>query len=122
MATKTYLYKRADGDKTKRAQLVDASEFISSEDIPTTPNEISYNIENKPLLNFIGEILENGAKLKLENTNIPTGMDFEDYRWINFAQLEGTAVLTYDSQNSDDDELSLVGAKRGYVCIIGYEI
>lgn len=125
MATKTYLYKRSDGDKTKRAKLVDASEFIGSGEIPTTPNEITYGIEHKELLNFIGEILSDGAKLKLENTNIPTGMDFNDYRWINFAQIEGTVTesqLSYDSTHSDEDELYLRGAKRGYVCIIGYQI
>lgn len=125
MATKTYLYKRADGDNTKRAKLVDASDFVSSGEMPTIPNEISYNIEHKELLNFIGEILSNGAKLKLENTNIPTGMDFNDYRWVNFAQLEGTATesqLSYDPLHSDEDELYLRGAKRGYVCIIGYQI
>lgn len=125
MSTKTYLYKRADGDNSKRAKLVDASNFVSSGEMPTVPNEISYGIEHKELLNFIGEILSNGAKLKLENTNIPTGMDFNDYRWINFAQLEGTATereLYYDPTHSDEDELYLRGAKRGYVCIIGYQI
>lgn len=125
MATKTYLYKRADGDNSKRAKLVDASEYISNEDIPETPNEINYGIEHKPLLNFIGDILSDGAKLKLENTNIPTGMDFNDYRWLNFAQTEGTATesqLNYDPTHSDEDELYLRGAKRGHVCIIGYQI
>lgn len=125
MATKTYLYKRADGDNTKRAKLVDASDFISSGEMPPTPNEISYGVEHKPLLNFIGDILSDGAKLKLENTNIPTGMDFNDYRWLNFAQTEGTATesqLSYDPTHSDEDELYLRGAKRGYVCIIGYQI
>lgn len=125
MATKTYLYKRANGDNSKRAKLVDASDFISNENIPEVPNEINYGIEHKALLNFIGEILSDGAKLKLENTNIPTGMDFNDYRWLNFAQTEGTATesqLYYDATHSDEDELYLRGAKRGYVCIIGYQI
>lgn len=125
MATKTYLYKRANGDNSKRAKLVDASDFISNKNIPEVPNEINYGIEHKALLNFIGEILSDGAKLKLENTNIPTGMDFNDYRWLNFAQTEGTATesqLYYDATHSDEDELYLRGAKRGYVCIIGYQI
>lgn len=125
MSTKTYLYKRADGDNSKRAKLVDASEFIQSNNEPTVPNEISYGIEHKQLLNFIGEILSNGAKLKLEDTNIPTGMDFNDYRWINFAQLEGTATesqLSYDPLHSDEDELYLRGAQKGYVCLIGYQL
>lgn len=125
MATKTYLYKRADGDNSKRAKLVDASEYISNEDIPETPNEINYGIEHKPLLNFIGDILSDGAKLKLENTNIPTGMDFNNYRWLNFAQTDGTATesqLNYDPTHSNEDELYLRGAKRGHVCIIGYQI
>lgn len=125
MSTKTYLYKRADGDNTKRAKLVDASDFVQSNNEPTVPNEISYGIEHKQLVNFIGEILSNGAKLKLENTNIPTGMDFNDYRWINFAQLEGTATqsqLTYDPIHSDEDELYLRGAQKGYVCLIGYQL
>lgn len=125
MATKTYLYKRADGDNSKRAKLVDASDFVSSGEVPTVPNEISYGIEHKELLNFIGEILSNGAKLKLENTNIPTGMDFNDYRWVNFAQLEGTATesqLSYDPTHSDEDELYLRGAQKGYVCLIGYQL
>lgn len=125
MSTKTFLYKRADGDNSKRAKLVDASNFVSSGEMPTVPNEISYGIEHKQLLNFIGEILSNGAKLKLEDTNIPTGMDFSDYRWINFAQLEGTATqsqLTYDILHSDEDELYLRGAQKGYVCLIGYQL
>lgn len=125
MSVQTFLFKRADGDNTKRAQLVDASEYISSENIIEVPNEINYGIEHKPLLNFIGDILSDGAKLKLENTNIPTGMDFNDYRWLNFAQTEGTATesqLSYDPTHSDEDELYLRGAKRGYVCIIGYQI
>lgn len=125
MSVKTYLYKRANGDNTKRAKLVDASEFIGGDNQPATPNEISYGIEHKPLVNFIGEILSNGAKLKLENTNIPTGMDFSDYRWIDFAQIEGTATetqLRYDPLHSDEDELYLQDAKTGYVCIIGYQL
>lgn len=125
MSTKTYLYKRADGDNSKRAKLVDASDFVQSNNEPTIPNEISYGIEHKQLVNFIGEILTNGAKLKLEDTNIPTGMDFNDYRWINFAQLEGTATqsqLTYDALHSDEDELYLRGAQKGYVCLIGYQL
>ena len=126
MSVQTFLFKRADGDNTKRAQLVDASEFVGGEgQQQTPPNEISYGITHKPLLNFVGEILANGAKLKLENTNIPTGMDFSDYRWVNFAQLEGTATesqMSYDFLHSDEDELYLRGAKKGYVCIIGYQI
>lgn len=125
MSTKTYLYKRADGDNSKRAKLVDASDFVQSNNEPTIPNEISYGIEHKQLVNFIGEILTNGAKLKLEDTNIPTGMDFNDYRWINFAQLEGTATqsqLSCDPTHSDEDELYLRGAQKGYVCLIGYQL
>lgn len=125
MSTKTYLYKRADGDNSKRAKLVDASEFVGSSDVPTTPNEISYGIEHKPLLNFIGEVLQNGSKLKLENTNIPTGMDFSDYRFVNFAQLDGTntqSQLSYDPLHSDEDELYLRNVKKGYVSIIGYQL
>lgn len=125
MSTKTYLYKRADGDNTKRAKLVDASEFIGGDNQPTVPNEISYGIEHKQLVNFIGEILSDGAKLKLEDTNIPTGMDFSDYRWINFAQLDGAATetqLSYDPTHSDEDELYLRCSSRGYVCIIGYQL
>lgn len=126
MSVKTYLYKRADGDNTKRAKLVDASDFIGGSEVqPTAPNEISYGITPKPLLNFIGEILSNGSKLKLENTNIPTGMDFSDYRWLNFAQLEGTLTesqLYYDPLHSDEDELYLTNAQRGYVCLIGYQL
>lgn len=126
MSVKTYLYKRADGDQTKRAKLVDASEFIGGNEVqPTPPNEITYGVTSKPLLNFIGEILSNGAKLKLEDTNIPTGMDFSDYRWINFAQLEGTVTeseLYYDPVHSDEDELYLRNALKGYVCLIGYQI
>ena len=126
MSVKTYLYKRADGDNTKRGKLVDASEFVGSgENAPVTPNEITYGVTHKPLLNFIGEVLSNGEKLKLENTNIPTGMDFNDYRWVNFAQLEGTLTqsqLLYDPLHSDEDELYLRGAQRGYVCIIGYQL
>ena len=126
MSVQTFLFKRADGDKTKRAQLVDASEFVGGEEHqPTPPNEINYGVTHKPLLNFVGEILANGTKLKLENTNIPTGMDFSDYRWINFVQLEGTATesqLNYDPTHSNEDELYLRGAKKGYVCIIGYQI
>lgn len=125
MSVQTFLFKRKDGDQTKRAQLVDASEFVGSNEQDTPPNEISYGITHKPLLNFVGEILSNGAKLKLEDTNIPTGMDFGDYRWINFAQLEGTATesqLRYDPLHSDEDELYLQGAQKGYVCLIGYQI
>ena len=72
MSTKTYLYKRADTDNTKRAQLVDASEYISNEFIPEAPNDINYGVEHKPLLNFIGDILSNGAKLTITNDK----MDF----------------------------------------------
>lgn len=126
MSVQTFLFKRKDGDQTKRAQLVDASEFVGTNEQDTTPpNEISYGITHKPLLNFVGEILNNGAKLKLEDTNIPTGMDFNDYRWLNFAQLEGTATqsqLYYRPLNSDEDELYLQNAQKGYVCLIGYQI
>lgn len=125
MSVQTFLFKRKDGDKTKRAQLVDASEFVGSNEQDTPPNEISYGITHKPLLNFVGEILSNGAKLKLEDTNIPTGMDFDDYRWLNFVQLEGTATesqLSYDPLHSDEDELYLRNAQKGYVCLIGYQI
>ena len=125
MSVQTFLFKRKDGDQTKRAQLVDASEFVGSNEQDTPPNEISYGITHKPLLNFVGEILSNGAKLKLEDTNIPTGMDFGDYRWINFVQLEGTATesqLHYDPLYSDEDELYLQNSQKGYVCLIGYQI
>lgn len=125
MSVKTYLYKRVNGDQTKRAELVDASEFIGDDNQPTPPNEISYGVTYKPLLNFIGEILSDGAKLKLEDTNIPAGMDFDDYRWLNFAQLDGSATesqLYYDPEHSYEDELYLRYANRGYVCLIGYQI
>lgn len=47
MATKTYLYKRADGDKTKRAKLTDVTQDIADNTsgvTPETPSELNFNI------------------------------------------------------------------------------
>lgn len=55
MATKTYLYKRADGDNTKRAKLTDASEYVSSLSggdpiISETPEPLNFGINSNELL------------------------------------------------------------------------
>lgn len=47
MSTKTYLYKRADGDNTKRAKLTDVTQDIADNTsgvTPETPNELNFNI------------------------------------------------------------------------------
>lgn len=55
MSTKTYLYKRADGDNSKRARLVDASEYVASLSggdpvISETPNPLTFGINSNELI------------------------------------------------------------------------
>lgn len=55
MSTKTFLYKRADGDNSKRAKLVDASEYVASLSggdpvISVIPDPLTFGINSNELI------------------------------------------------------------------------
>lgn len=102
MATKTYLYKRADGDNSKRAKLVDASEYVASLSggdpiVSETPEPLNFGINSNELIiielksadndfTFQGNAEENEAYTQINKTTLGLTSDesLDDYDLIVF--------------------------------------